>query len=85
MEYSSVTPYLTLLSHGPFYLLTIFWIEFVSWNFIKNSKTFLEVKADINQVVLTSCSSYEVLQKLPLGAAKDEHFFPKIGLMSRSS
>ena len=38
-----------------FYLLVLFGLDFVSCIFIKNFQTFLEVKADINRVNLTSC------------------------------
>ena len=34
----------------------------------------MEVKAEINWVILTSYSTYKVLQKLLLGGAKDGHF-----------
>ena len=38
---------------GYFYLLVLFGSDFVSWIFIKNFQTFLEVKIDINQINLT--------------------------------
>ena len=47
----------TLHSHGPFYLLVLFGLDFVSWIFIKTFQTFLDVKADINRFILTSCST----------------------------
>ena len=37
-------------------------------------QTSLEVKIEINRVILTPCPSHWVLQKLPLGRSKDEHF-----------
>ena len=55
-------------------LSAMFGSDFVSWIFIKNIKTFLEVKIDINQVNLTPCQAHWVLWKMPLGGAKDEHF-----------
>ena len=38
---------------GHFYPLVLFGLNFVSRIFIKNFQTFLEVKVDINRVVLT--------------------------------
>ena len=51
-----------------------FWIRFCRLNFCQKVPNFLEVKIDINQVILTPCPVYRVFQKLPLGADKDEHF-----------
>ena len=48
----------TLYGHGPFYLLVLFGLDFVSWIFIKTFQIFLEVNADINRVILTSWSTY---------------------------
>ena len=68
-----------------FYLLVPFGLDFANWIFTKNFQTLLEMKADINRAILTSCSTY-VLKKLPLGGANDRHFSfsqrsCKIGLM----
>ena len=68
----SINP--NLHGHRPFYLLVLFGLNFVSWTFIIFFQTFLEVKADINRVILTSCSTHLVLQKLPLGGSKDGFF-----------
>ena len=57
-----------------FYLLVLFWSDFVSWIFIKNFQTFLEVKIDINLVNLTPSQAYCILSIMPLGGTKDEHF-----------
>ena len=45
------------------YILVLFGSDFVSWIFIKNLKTFLEVKIDINRVNLTPCQAQFVLEK----------------------
>ena len=54
--------------------LIIFGLDFVSWIFIKNFQTFLEVKIEINRNNLTPCQANWVLKNLLLGGAKDEHF-----------
>ena len=59
---------------GHFYLLVLFGSDFVSWILIKNFQIFLEVKIDINRVNLTPFWAHLVLQKMPLGGTKDEHF-----------
>ena len=41
-----------------FYLLVLFGSDFVSWVFIKNFQTFLEVKINIYWVNLTPCQAY---------------------------
>ena len=41
----------------------LFWSDFVSWIFIKNLWTFLEVKIDINRAKLTPCQTHWVLWK----------------------
>ena len=41
--------------------LIIFGLDFVSWIFIKNFQTFLEVKIEINQDNLTPCQAHWVL------------------------
>ena len=50
-----------LHGHGPFYLLVLLRLDFVSWIFIKNFQTCLEVKIHINQVNLTPCIAHWVL------------------------
>ena len=49
-------------------------LDFVSWIFIKNFQTFLEVNIEINRDNLTPCQANWVLKNLLLGSAKDEHF-----------
>ena len=68
---------LTLIGmrQGTFTPLVILGLDFVSWIYIKNFQTFLEVKIDINWVNLTPCQAPWVLWNLLLGGAKDEHFF----------
>ena len=46
---------------GFFYPLVLFGSDFVSWIFFKNFQTFLEVKIDINRVILTPCPAHWVL------------------------
>ena len=46
---------------GHFPTLVLLGSDFVSWIFIKNFQTFLEVKIDINQVNLTPCQAHWVL------------------------
>ena len=54
---------LTLIGmrQGGFTSLVILGLDFVSWIFIKNFQTFLEVKIQINQDNLTPCQAYWVL------------------------
>ena len=59
---------------GRIYPLTIFGLDFVSWIFIKNFQTFLEMKIEINRDNSTPCQAHWVLLNLLLGGAKDEHF-----------
>ena len=54
--------------------LVLFGLDFFSWIFVKTFQTFLEVKADINQVICTFCSTFYVMQKFPHCGAKDGHF-----------
>ena len=73
---------------GYFYPLDLFGSDFFSWIFFKNFQTFLEVKIDINWVILTFCQVHWVFKKMTLGGAKDEHFscFPtscQTGLRNR--
>ena len=72
-EYTKIDPILN--GHGPFYLLVLFRLGLVSWIFIKLFQTFFEVKADINRVILTSCSFNSDKCCLALGGAKDSHFY----------
>ena len=67
---------LNLVRHrtGHFYLNVFVRSDFVSWFFFKNFQTFLEVKIEINRVILTPCPANWVLQKLPLCTSKVEHF-----------
>ena len=62
---------LTLIGmrEGTFHPLVLFGLDFVSWIFIKNFQTFLEVKIDINILPVI-----ELYEKMPLGGAKAEHF-----------
>ena len=60
---------------GCFYLIVLFGSDFVSWFFIENFEKNLKMKIGINWVNLTLCHTHWVLQKMPLGGAKDEHFF----------
>ena len=53
----------------------LFGSDFVSWIFVKNFQTLLEVKIDINRVNLTPCQAHCGLCKMPLGGAKDKHFY----------
>ena len=46
---------------GHFPPIVLFESEFVSWIFIKNFKTFLEVKIDINLAILALCQALWVL------------------------
>ena len=62
------------MRQGTFTPLVILGLDFVSWICIKNFQTFLEVKIEINGVILTPCPAHWVLQKLPLGSSKVEHF-----------
>jgi hypothetical protein len=52
----------------------LFWIIFWQLSFSKNSQTVLEVKIDIDCINLTPCQAHWVLENMPLGGAKDEHF-----------
>ena len=54
---------LTLIGmrQGPFTPLIIFGLDFVSWIFIKDFQTFLEVKIEINWDNLTPCQNHWVL------------------------
>ena len=54
---------LTLIGkrEGGFTSLMIFGLDFVSWIFIKNFQTFLEVKIDINWDNLTPCQAHLAL------------------------
>ena len=56
------------------YLPYNFRIGFVSWFYIKNFQTFLEVKIEINLDDLKPCQVQWVLKNLLLGCPKDEHF-----------
>ena len=49
------------------YLYVFVRLDFVSW-------TLLEVKININRVILMHRPAHYVLKKLPLGCSKDEHF-----------
>ena len=55
--------YLTLIGmrQGGYTPLIVFGLDFVSWIFIKNFQTFLEVKIEINQDNLTPCQAHWVL------------------------
>ena len=68
--------YLNPVWHGTghFYPVEFVRSNFVSWFFFKISQTFLEVKIEINWIILTPWPAHWVLQKLPLGSSKDEHF-----------
>ena len=59
----NVDIYLTLIGmrEGTFHSPVFFGSDFVSWVFIKNFKTFLEVKIDIDRVNLTPCQAHSVL------------------------
>ena len=56
-------PYINPNRHetGRIYLLIIFELDFVSWIFIKNFQTFLEVKIEINRDNLTPFQANWVL------------------------
>ena len=45
---------------GYFYPLVLFGSDFVRWIFFKNFQTFLELKIDINRVILTPCPAHWV-------------------------
>ena len=62
------------MRQGGFTPLIIFGLDFVSWIFIKNFQTFLEVKIEINRDNLTPCQAHWVLLNFLLGCPKDEHF-----------
>ena len=62
------------IREGTFPHLVLFGSDFVSWIFIKNLQTFLEVKIDISLVNLTPCQTHCVLWEMPLGCSKDKHF-----------
>ena len=59
---------------GDTFISLFFFALFCQLIFFKNFQTILEVIIDINQVILTPCPAHSVLQKLPLGASKDEKF-----------
>jgi hypothetical protein len=52
-----------------------FWIRIFQLNSYQKISNFLEVKIDINLIILTLCHAHRVLQKMPLGGAKSCHFF----------
>ena len=65
---------LIVMRKGNFHPLVLFGADFVSWFFIANFQTFLDVKIDINRVNLTPCQAQWVWYNLLLGGAKDKHF-----------
>jgi hypothetical protein len=49
------------MRQGGFTSIIILGLDFVSWLFIKNFETFLEVKIEINRDNLTPCQAHWVL------------------------